>query len=198
MRKIYIGDISTGSLMPSESRVVAKFLLENRNELEWVDAIKVENILQKKSPVTAMSQANLIRKRLETLDRQALIWAAEETGEIHLQILFVAAIRQSRLLGDFMIDVYQRQYRALEKTLNLNSWDSFLHECQQRDPSVVSWSLSTRSKLLQVIVRILAEARFLSSTKELKLMPHAIHPQIFQALKSSQDNYVLSAMEMNR
>lgn len=198
MSKIYLGDISAGSLMPSESRTIAQFLLKNQNEAEWLHAIKVENILQKNSPATAIRQAKLIQKRLNTLNQQELVWVAEETGEMHLQILLVAAIRQSRLLGDFMIDVYQRQYRALEKTLNLNMWDSFLHECEQRDPAISSWSSSTKAKLLQVIVRILAEARFLSSSKELRLTPQLIHPHISRDLKSRQDNYVLSAMEMNR
>ena len=65
---LYNAEISAGSLMLQESRRLAQLFTENPNKAQWIQAIKLDNILQKKSPSTAMRQAHLIRKRLDTLD----------------------------------------------------------------------------------------------------------------------------------
>jgi hypothetical protein len=67
----YNAEISAGSLMATESRRVAALLLTKPDEAAWLNAIEVQNILQKKTPATARRQATLIRKRLVTLDAQA-------------------------------------------------------------------------------------------------------------------------------
>jgi hypothetical protein len=57
----YNAEISTGSLMIRESRVIAKLLLEGADEKKWYEAIFVKNLLQKKSPSTARRQTTLAK-----------------------------------------------------------------------------------------------------------------------------------------
>ena len=45
---IYNAEISAGSLMVEESRIIAKLLLDKADEKAWHQAIIVKNILQKK------------------------------------------------------------------------------------------------------------------------------------------------------
>ena len=52
-RTRYNAEISAGSLMPLESKRVAALLLTKPDEAAWLDAIEVQNILQKKTPATA-------------------------------------------------------------------------------------------------------------------------------------------------
>jgi len=143
-------------------------------------------------------QARLIRNRLETLDTEGLTLIAGESGELLNQMLLVSAIRHSRLLGDYLLDVYRGRYRRLEDRLSAADWPAFLHECQQRDASVADWSESTRAKLLQVIWRILAEARYIDSTKGLRLTPPLLHPRVLRYLKDHNDTYTLEAMDVKR
>ena len=97
----YMADISAGALLPAESRILATLLLSGVDKAGWVHAIKEDNILQKKSPSSAIRQAHLIRQRLDTLDEEGLNLIAHESGEVLNQMLLVAAIRHSRLLkGD--------------------------------------------------------------------------------------------------
>ena len=60
---LYNAEISAGSLMLPESRRVAKLLLGHPTKEAWLEALKRDNILQKKSPATARRQARLIRNR---------------------------------------------------------------------------------------------------------------------------------------
>lgn len=173
--QIYNAEISAGSLMQPESRRIAKLLLEEPTEERWAHALKVENILQK-NPATARRQARLIRNRLETLDAEGWQMIAEGDKEMASQLLLAASIKHSRLLADFLRDVYGQDLRRLEHSLSLNQWDAFLTECIRRDGQVESWAPSTKEKLFQVIVRILAEAKYLDSTRRMNLTPPILHP----------------------
>lgn len=191
---LYNAEISAGSLMIPESRRIATLLLSRPSDEQWEAALSDENLLQKK-PATAKRQARLIRRRLETLDEEGLRLVAEGDGELSRQVLLIAAIRHSRLLGDFMRDVYAADLRRLEKTLNHRQWDAFLTECEHRDDNVALWAESTREKLFQVIVRILFEAKFLDSTRRMGLTPPMLHPRAEAYVKRLGDAETLARLE---
>lgn len=192
----YNAQISAGSLMLPESRRIARFMLTHPDQACWYDTLKNENILQKKSPATARRQARLIRNRLETLDEAAWEFVATGEQELALQVLFAASIKHSRLLGDFMRDVVAGHLRRLEHTLSPGDWEAFLADCAKRDAAIAAWADSTRAKLLQVVLRMLTEGRYLESTRSLRLrLPH-LHPEVIRYLKSRGELTVLAAMEL--
>ena len=193
--KLYNAEISAGSLMLPESRRIARLLLDCPTPAQWDASLKGGNLLQKK-PATARRQARLIRNRLETLDAEGLRLIAEGEGELSSQILLAAAIRHSRLLGDFLLDVYITDLRRLESTLSHRQWEAFLAECEHRDDAVRQWAQSTREKLFQVIVRILAEAKYLDSTRRMGLTPPMLHPKTRAYLKHLGDAETLARMEV--
>lgn len=191
----YNAEISAGSLMLQESRRLARLLIEHPAEAQWMQAIKVDNILQKKSPATAMRQAHLIRKRLDTLNQEAWVLIAESEQEVVLQLLLAAAIKHSRLLADFLQDIYAQQIRRLEHTLHPHHWEGFLMECTHRDDQVADWADSTKKKLFQVIVRILSESKYLDSSRKMNLTPPMLHPTVISYLKRNNESQVLAVME---
>ena len=160
-----------------------------------MQAIEVENILQKKTPATARRQARLLRRRLTTLDATAWQMIAERESEVVTQLLLAAAVKHSQLLGDFMRNVYAGRLRSLESTLVASDWDGFLAECAHHDDAVSGWSELTKAKLFQVIVRILAEAKYLESARSMKLTPQSLHPDVRQYLKNHREAYVLACLE---
>lgn len=191
---LYNAEISAGSFLLPESRRIAKLLLMHPTDEQWDEALKGENLLQKK-PATARRQARLIRNRLGRLDEEGLRLVAEGEGELCGQMLFAAATRHSRLLSDFMRDVYAADLQRLERTLSHRQWEGFLSECAHRDGAVAAWAATTRKKLLQVIVRILAEAKFLDSTRRMGLTPPHLHPELRTYLKKLGDAKTLARME---
>ena len=193
---LYNAEISAGSLMLPESRRIARLLLEHPSPVQWDQALKSENLLQKK-PATARRQARLIRNRLKTLDDEGLQLVADSDGELSSQVLLAAAARHSLLLGDFLRDVYTEDLRRLERNLSHRQWDAFLIECEHRDPAVGTWAATTRAKLFQVIVRILVEAKYLDSARRMGLTPPMLHPQIRAYLTRLGDTATLARMEPN-
>ena len=194
----YNAEISAGSLLPLESRRIATLLLSSPDPATWQHAIETENILQKKTPATARRQARLLQRRLTTLDAQAWQMLAERESEVVTQLLLAAAVKHSQLLGDFMLRVYADRQRRLEPALASTDWQDFLAECTHHDPAVADWSDSTKAKLFQVIVRILAEAKYLESARSMKLTPPSLHPDVGRYLRTHDETYVLDCLERVR
>ncbi len=195
---LYNAEISAGSLLLMESRRIATLLLTNPSDAEWDHAIKVENILQKNTPATAQRQAKLLRKRLMTLDSEGWKLIAEGELEVATQLLLAAAIKHSRMLQDFLQQVYARQLRRMELALNEHLWDAFWVECAHRDGEIEQWSASTKAKLFQVIVRILVEAKYLDSSRKMNMAPPSLHPAVISFLKRHGELDILSAMKVSR
>ena len=194
----YNAEISAGSLLSLESRRIATLLLTDPDPAAWQHAIEMENILQKKTPATARRQARLLQRRLTTLDAKAWSMMAERESEVVIQLLLAAAVKHSQLLGDFILRVYADRQRRLEPALAPSDWQDFLADCAHHDAAVAGWSNSTKAKLFQVIVRILAEAKYLESARSMKLTPQSLHPDVRRYLSTHDETYVLDCLERVR
>ncbi len=194
---LYNAEISAGSLLIPESRRIAELLRSQPSLAAWNEAIVRDNILQK-SPATAKRQATLIRKRLATLDDDALRLITQSDAELCGQLLMAAALRHSQLMADFMRDVYAADLRQMERTLSHRQWETFLTDCAHRDEAVNRWAASTRLKLFEVIVRILVEAKFLDNTKKMHLTPPMLHSKLQVCLVRLGGRDTLARMEFNQ
>lgn len=181
--------------MPLESRRIAAFLLTQPDDNAWRRALVEDNLLQKKAPATALRQAALIRKRLNTLDVTAWEMIANREQEVAIQLILVAAVRHSQLLADFISHVYIDHQRRMNLAISANDWEGFLAECSHRDSSVKQWSASTQAKLFQVILRILTEAKYLESTRSMKLTPQSLHPDVRRYLSTHGETALLELLE---
>ena len=132
-KTIYNGEIVAGSLLVRESREVARLLLSNANAEKWHKAIVIDNLLQKRSPVTATRQARLIRNRLILMGPE--LWKMVQTGsaDLSVQALLVAAIKHNRLIGDFMETVVKENWRIFNQKITVRDWKNFLEICSQTD-----------------------------------------------------------------
>lgn len=192
----YNAEITAGSLLLRESCEIVRLLRQGVDSSEWRRAIVVENVLQKTSPASAIRMARLLKNRLAPMPSELWEMIAEGTTEVSIQSLMAAAIKHSRLLGDFMLQVLRRQYREFNKRLLPREWDAFLVDCEHVDPAVKSWSVTTRNKAGQVVFRILAEVGYLENTRSLVLHAVSITPEVSKFLHSRNEDYVLRCMEV--
>ena len=193
---IYNAQISAGSLLLKESREIARLLEKFSNEEELSQAVFVDNVLQKNSTATAKRMTRLIRNRLETMPGNFLKIIINGSADVTAQALLAAAIRHSQLLGDFIEQVVKEHFRTFNNQLNIKDWKKFLNECEHIDSSVGDWSESTKKKLGQVIFRILAEAKYLDSTRSMKILPIQMFPEVRRYLEETQQTNILRTMEI--
>lgn len=195
---MYNTEIVAGSLLINETRKLAQVMLNDSSAATWKHAILVDNLLQKKTQATAKRMGNLIRHRLDL--GEATIWSliAQSDFELAGQAVLVLAIRHSQLLADFMRQVMGLRVRRHDLQLTQKDWDDFLQECALREPAVAGWSVSTCEKLYQVILRILAESKFLTSSKERMIQPALIRPEIYSYLHNCNDRSTLACLELHQ
>jgi hypothetical protein len=148
-RKEFNGDIVAGSLLLAESRKIARLLLGSVEKDAWYRAVVVENILQKRSPATAKRQARLIRDRLESMPPDLWRMVADGNAELATQALLAAAIKHSRLLGDFLDQVVRQHVMSFDFRLSAGHWSDYIESCEHLDPNIHGWTESTRRKLRQ-------------------------------------------------
>ncbi|RLA40625.1 MAG: DUF1819 domain-containing protein [Gammaproteobacteria bacterium] len=193
----YDSDLTGGSLMVRESRIVAGLMLDKTTPEEWDQAIRVENILQKKSPASAKRNAQAIRRRLERIEPE--FWRALRDGdeELATQVAFCAALERNLLLVEFMERVMRDAYVTHTEKLAVFQWTNFLEECAHRDPNIHDWKESSKKKMGQVAFRMLAEMGYLKSTRTLQLQHVVIRPEIKTMLDDNYCQRIRRCMEVS-
>ncbi len=192
----YTATITSASLRLRESRIVADLLLRGVGAQHWQEAIIEQNVLQMNSVESIRRISRLLRARLEPLGPG--LWTMVHDGgrELATQAIFAGAIKNSRLLGDFL-DLALREQRVLfAKQLEPQLWHDYIAGCRGRDPDMPHWSDSTIARLRSAVFSMLAEVGYLKDTRSLTLQNVFVDAQLIYYLKDRSETYVLRCMEV--
>ena len=193
---IYTATITSTSLRLRESRIVADLLLAGVTDRAWKAAILEQNVLQMGSLETARRSARLLRTRLEPLGEG--LWKMVRDGERAqaTQAALAGAVRNSRILGDFM-DITMREQRTLfAKRLEHSIWNEFIAGCRGRDPDMPHWTDATVARLRSAVFSILTETGYLQDTRRLLMQNVFVDAQLAAYLRDRGETYVLRCMEV--
>ena len=192
----YTSSITAGSLKVPESRVIAGLMLRGLSGKPFQQAISRENVLQTRSKNTGQGLAKLIRRRLEHLPDPLLKLIRDGSVIEATHACLAAAVMDSFLLGDFLDLVLRPLYRTFKDTLPLTSWRDYIEGCHSRDPDMPHWTEKTTSRLRSSVFKTLAEAGYLSDTRERRLQKvHIVRP-VLKHLKDTDNTYVLRCIEV--
>jgi len=192
----YKANFSKGGLMVPESRVVADLLIHNIDADGWEQAIRVDNVLAKRSPSTALTKANLVRARLRTLPAALIPLIRDGNRQVATHAVLAATVTYSPLFGDFLDLVVRDCYRHFEPSLKPAHWDQYLTDCRTRDPQMPEWRESTGKTLRTRAFGMLREAGYLSTGGACNLRPLQIAPEVIQALREAEQWYALRCLQL--
>ncbi len=193
---IYTATLTTGSLKPRESRIVAGLLLDNVTDPEWKDAIERRNVFQSRAPGSAVVLARLLRARLECFDGPLWIMVRDGSKELATQCLLACAVKHSALLRDFMDLSLRDEYRMFRPTLGTGVWSAYLENCSSRDPAMPDWSESTRNRLRSTVFQILAQVGYLTDTTSREMKPVSISPDLIAYLRTSGEDHLIRCLQL--
>ena len=196
MAKLYTSTITSSSLRLRESRIIADLLLQQVDDQEWKHQIKEQNVLQMGSPASIQRVSDLLRTRLESLGPG--LWEMVRDGDrtLSTQATFAGAVKESRLLGDFMDIAIREQRQLFAERLDPLLWNGYIAGCRGRDPEMPHWSDSTVAKLRSAVFSMLAEGGYLENTRTLKLQTVFVTPQLSAYLRETGESYVLRCLEV--
>lgn len=192
----YTATITSSSLRLRESRIIADLLLNGVGADEWKRAIVEHNILQLGSVESVKRISLLLRARLEPLGPTLWQFVRDGNSDLATQAVFAGAVKNSRLLGDFM-DITMREQKALfAKKLEHRMWTDYLEGCRGRDPDMPQWSSSTVSKLRSSVFSMLVQAGYLRDTRSLLIQNVFVDVQLATCLREQGETYVLRCLEV--
>jgi hypothetical protein len=196
MTKRYKANITAGALLVPETKKICRLLLQRSTSINWKKVIEQENLLQKRSLNSSKRIANLIRARLRLVGPELWLLVRDGSYTTATQATFAAAIKHSRLLGDYLDIVVRDHFERLEDYLGKNAWEEYLQGCRQRDPEMQKISESTSAKLRGNIHKILKEVGYLKDTKTRRLEKIEIEPQVLEYLRQQKEDYVLQCIQL--
>jgi hypothetical protein len=192
----YKANFTKGGLMVPESRIVADLLLQGVDAAGWKQAIEVDNILAKRSPTTASTEATLIRARLRTMTEGLWRLVRDGSKPVATHAVFAAVVKYSPLFGDFLDLVVRDLYRRFEPALKPQHWDRYLEDCRSRDPEMPDWTAATQQKLRTRAFRMMTEAGYLSDSRSRTLKPVQVSPEVVRYLNETNEYDALRCMEL--
>ncbi len=197
MLEKYSADITAGSLLLAETKVVAGYLLDGKTFSEISKLVETQNILQKRSISAAARMYSLVRHRLQVVDKD--MWSLIYYGdsETARMATLAAIIKDSRILADFMLFVLKEKYQLFEKTLDKNLWNKFIVDRTMQSPDMPKWTEATAKKVGDSVYRILAETGYISDTKTAQLQKVYIPAEVKNLLQKNNDTHVLKCMEVS-
>ncbi len=193
---IYTTTITCASLRLRETRIVANLLLKGVSDETWKETIISQNALQIARVESAKRISQLLRARLEPLGEGLWKMVRDGNKPLATQAAFASAVKQSRLLGDFM-DITIREQRALfAGKLEHRLWNDYIAGCRGRDPEMPHWSDATVAKLRAAVFSMLAEAGYIESTRSPLMQNVFVDSDLADYLRNRDETYVLRCMEV--
>ena len=193
---IYTATITSASLRLRESRIVSDLLLQAVSDKAWKEAMVEQNMLQMDSVESIKRISRLLRARLEPLGEG--LWKMVRDGgrEQATQAVFAGAVKNSRLLGDFMDITLRDQRASFARKLEYRMWNEYIAGCLGRDPDMPHWSDATVARLRSAVFSMLAEADYLKDTRSLLLQNVFVDAGLAAYLRARGETYVLRCMEV--
>ncbi|MBK7364917.1 MAG: DUF1819 family protein [Nitrosomonas sp.] len=159
----YSMSFTTGSLFHRESVKLAALYLDLGDWDSVRHKVITDNLLQTRTLNTLKRVCREIISRLKTLNLSELKFLLETSHQEQAYLLWLAVCRRYRFIADFAIEVLRERYITLKTDLNYEDFDSFFNQKSEWHSELDEVRPATRSKLRQVLFKILREADLLSA-----------------------------------
>lgn len=158
----YLMSFATGGLYINESLAVARYHQPGTNWEATAVAARQAGAFPVRKASSAQRSIREIVNRLRCLRADEL--EAFQTGNRSEQaaLLWLAACRAYRFIGEFVVEVVADRYASFRLKLTYDDFDAYYAAKAEWSPKLAGLSQSTRAKLRAVLFRMMREADILS------------------------------------
>ena len=179
----YSAELTGNPLLFAETRMTAKMLHWGMADDEIVEEIWKHNLYQYNGRKKLRERTRAILRRLDTISPELLKIVANGPLDLARITTLYAVAKSNKLVADFMFRVYLPNARMAEGAIERSDAEEFFRILIEQEPTVAGWSESTIAKLRQVMVRMLAEAGLIISTRN----PRIVRPIIPVSYRAALD-----------
>lgn len=193
--KEYLGDLIGGSLLITESRIIAESLLKKLPEDEWKSLIVEQNVLQKKSGQTAIRYARTIRWRIEGLGDGFMTDLLGASERAYVQMLMMSLLIHSPIVADFMRLTLAEARRTYKPSLTTDAWSEFYNTRVRAYAALGSFSDSTIKKMGNNAIKALVDSGYLNDSRTKKIQTVYLMPEVKDWLVHLNREDLIDVME---
>lgn len=188
----YSGSLTREQFLFREARIIAKLIVEGKDDSTIMDEIYKDNLFQYPTEKMLKNIIGVCLNRVKSLDHMGLInELAYGPLELAKQINLYSIMRTNRLVRDFMINVVGSKLKNGDHSLSKLDINLFFIHIREQDENASTWTDSTVQKIKQVLIKFLVDLGYLNSIKEGILQPLYVYPELIEGIKLNQDHDVL-------
>ncbi|MDY0269924.1 DUF1819 family protein [Trichloromonas sp.] len=159
----YSMSFTTGGLFHRESVMLAALYLDLGDWDAVRDKVVAENLLQTRTLNSLKRVCREVVSRLRTLAQGELEFLVGASQQEQAHLLWLAVCRRYRFIAEFAVEVLRERYLTLKADLAFEDFDSFFNRKSEWHPELDEITPATRSKLRQVLFKMLREADLLTT-----------------------------------
>ena len=157
---------TAASLRPELARIVAEAYLASGDWEQAKQLVLTQNLLQSRSPASAVRMERELRQRLQTLTPAQLELLAHAPADDRRAMAWLAALKYIPLIYALAADVLRSKIEQLDPVLRPSDYEAFFEGQIARQSELARLAPSTRNKIQQVIVLMLREAGIVSGLNQ--------------------------------
>lgn len=172
----YALSFTSGGLLVREATLLTPIYLEQQ---QWAKVRQIsaeKNLLQARTAATGARVTRETIQRLSVFDDEELRLVVDSSLSELCHLMWVAACRRYKFIGDFAEEVVRERFLLLTPTLESEDFDRFLTGKSMWHPELDELKRSTLAKLRQNLFRMLHEAGLLD--KEGSIVPAVLSERV--------------------
>jgi len=186
---------TTGALFHRESVKLAALFLELKDWNAVRNMVLSDNLLQARTQNTLKRVCSEIISRLKTLDPCELELLIQSNTQEQGYLLWMAVCRRYKFIADFAVDVLHENCISLKYDLLHEDFDSFFNRKSEWHPELDEIRPATKTKLRQVLFKILREADLLTINN--KINAAILSPRLIDSIPSENRRNILFFPTLN-
>jgi len=171
-----------------ETKAIVEIYLKTKDWEEVFEIAKEHEVFRGVKLPTYKTKVPLIRNRIEKLPFDLLDNDFEDE-ELCL-LFYIACCEYHEYLKDLVIELVYEKYLILQPQLTEDDYRSFLYSKMDKHPELETVTEKTLYKIRQVVMRILADAGILESTKNWRICKPYISDYLANKLKEHNKQYL--------
>jgi len=153
-----------------------------------------ENLFNYKTKKSIYKRVASVYKRLKDLDSFLIEKIIEGTVSEARVIVLFSIMQTNRLFYEFMVEVPRVKFLKMDYTINKRDLNRFFDSKKEQSEKVASLHDYTISKLQQVLLKILKEAKLLTEDEPLTLRKIVIGNNLRQYFIDNEENIFLECI----
>lgn len=197
MSRTYNGGIASYAIwLPEFTKFIS--LYQSGNSIEKIKKLSDEqNIFKMSTPARARRCSRNLAVRVKTLPQSIIeLYPNLDTNNQNI-VALLSLMLTSRILDEFVYDVYRPKVTFRETTLNDYEVEEFINNKRIESPEVAKWSLNTYKRLKGALKTFLRDAGLLEkdkTSKTDKVIFPLIDSQLLLLMKNENLDYELAAL----